>query len=57
MDAIADVELGDGPCGKGVVEEPCRNKVRNDGGTEGNDDTAGGLRGLPEPGHRAASGP
>ena len=65
MNAIADVELGERPCCEGGVEEPCRDKVRNDGaqgphgngGTEGDDDTTGGFEGLPEPRHPAASGP
>ena len=57
MDAIADVEHGEGLRGEGGVEEPCHDEVRDDGGTEGDDDTAGGLRGLPEPRHRATTGP
>ena len=62
MKAIADVELGEGPCGEGGVEEPCRDEVRNDGdtacmgipwqgGTEGDEDIAGSFGGLPEPRH------
>ena len=67
MNAIVDVEHGEGPRGEGGIEEPCRDEVRDDGdtawgpcgdgGTEGDDDTKGGLGGLPEHKHRAASGP
>ena len=57
IDVIADVEHGEGPRGEGGVEEPCRDEVRDDSGTEGDDDTAEGLGGLPEPRHRAANGP
>ena len=33
MDAIADVEHGEGLQGEGGVEEPCRDEARDDGGT------------------------
>ena len=61
MNAIADVQHGEGPHGEGGVEEPCHDEVRDNGGTawepcgnggtEGDDDTAGGLGDLPEPRH------
>ena len=67
MNAIADVELGEGPRSEDGVEETCHDEVRDDddtawgprgnGGTEGDDDITGGLGVLPEPRHRAASGP
>ena len=39
MDAIADVEHREGPRGEGGIKKPCRDEVRDDGGTEGDDDT------------------
>ena len=55
--ATAGVELGE-PCGDEVRDEGDTAWGRcGNGGTEGDDDTAGGLGGLPEPRHRAASGP